>query len=438
MFGHLIGVVNKLSNKWLFFYTLIVCGDWADALLVKYMNKKLMIIALALTMVTSTMVGCLGDDDEPVDDGTTTVKIGLLSPQTGPIAVYADGFEDAAGVAITELNGMDAENFVFELVVADSGCDATQAATAAQSLIDAGVLAIAGAACSGATLGAIAVAKEAGIPMVSYASTSPAITTADDDNLLYRVVPSDDLQATELAQIVAAANYSSPAVVYMTNDYGSGLADFFNASWDGGACAMIGYDQAATDFSSTVASIDSSGCDSVVLVSYATDGAAILEEIALQNLSIGLFGADGVADSAFQNEFSDVSALDGLVATKPGSAATSEYSVMFTALYAATGGSAEAIYTAETFDAVLISGYTAMVADQLGLDILSAIQFLAGEPFEGASGTHSFDANGDVAGNGYTVCTFSVEEVIIDNGPDGAADTEDDVVEDVVTFDCSE
>ena len=355
-------------------------------------------------------------------DGTmTTIKVGLLSPQTGPVAQYSPGFDLSASIAIGVLNTISIwDGYNYELVIADSGCDGTQAATAAQTLIDAGVSVIAGAACSGATLGAIAVAKEAGIPMVSYASTSPAITSADDGNLLYRVVPSDDLQADKLVEVVAANNYSSPAVLYMTNDYGSGLADFFNASWTGGACEMIGYDQASTDFSSQVESLGNSGCDSVVMVSYASDGAAIMEEIALQNLSIGLFGADAVADSAFQNEFTDVAALNGLIATKPGAGEASDYSLMFAALFTAASGNESAIYTAETFDAVLMGGYTAMVADQLGVDILTAIAFMAGEPFEGASGTHSFDENGDVEGNGYDVCSFEVD------------------ASDAVTFECSE
>lgn len=335
----------------------------------------------------------------------TNIKIGLLSPQTGPIAVYSSGFETAAAVAVSMFNEEDDMNV--ELVVADSGCDGTTAATSAQSLIDAGVTAIVGAACSGATLGAIAVAKEAGVPMISYASTSPAITTADDGGFLYRVVPSDDLQARALADAVTASAYTSPAVIYMTNDYGSGLADFFNSSFAGEVCTMVGYDQDATDFAATVESVASAGCDSVVLVSYATDGAAILEEMALQGLDIGLFGADGVADSAFGGEFSDITALDGLVATKPRSGGgDAEMAAGFAMMYAAAGGDEGGIYTAETFDATVAAIMISSVMD-MGVPLNMAVGMLMEEgPFEGASGTHAFDANGDVAGNGYDVCIF--------------------------------
>ncbi|HJN54875.1 MAG TPA: hypothetical protein QF646_00640, partial [Candidatus Poseidoniales archaeon] len=60
---------------------------------------------LTLLMLTSFLAGCTGTDDTSTpstanDITTNTTKIGLLSPQTGPIAAYASGFESAAAVAI--------------------------------------------------------------------------------------------------------------------------------------------------------------------------------------------------------------------------------------------------------------------------------------------------------------------------------------------------
>ena len=150
--------------------------------------SRSLLLLLSTVVITFSAIGCIG--------GSETVKIGLLSPQTGPIAQYAPGFEDAANVAIDELNKTHEGDFVFELIVGDSGCDGTQAGTAAQTLIDSGVSAIVGAACSGATLGAIAVAAPAGVPMVSYASTSPALLQQmimDTSLEWFQVMPSKQL-----------------------------------------------------------------------------------------------------------------------------------------------------------------------------------------------------------------------------------------------------
>jgi branched-chain amino acid transport system substrate-binding protein len=293
------------------------------------------------------------------------------------------------------------------LIVVDSGCDGTQAATAAQSLVDAGVAVIVGAACSGATLGAIAVTAPAGIPMVSYASTSPAITTADDDGRLFRVVPSDAQQAVALSQVVSDAGVSNPAVLYMTNDYGAGLGDNFETNWSTSLCTQVGYDptEGSYDASTLAQSVVDGDCDSVVLMSYATDGAAIMEALLAQGFAGSVFGADGLADAAFQESFTDVAALDRLVATKPRPGEVSNVKDKFESAYAAAGGAEGAIYTHETYDAIKLVA-AAIVSDADG-DLVAALE-KTGINYVGASGTHTFDASGDVLGTGYSICRFVV------------------------------
>jgi branched-chain amino acid transport system substrate-binding protein len=309
-------------------------------------------------------------------------------------------------VAIAELNATHDGNFIFELIVNDSGCDGTQAATAAQTLIDSGVSVIVGAACSGATLGAIAVAAPAGVPMVSYASTSPAITTADDNGHLFRVVPSDAQQAVALVVVASAAGASNPAVLYMTNDYGAGLGDNFASNWSGSVCTQVGYDptEGSYDASTLAQSVIDGGCDSVLLMSYATDGAAIMEALAAQGFSGKIIGADGLADAAFIESFTDTTAVNGLVATRPRPGEDSTTKTNFEAAYAAAGGADGAIYTGETYDAIKLAA-AAIVSDPDGKNILAAIKN-TGTNYSGASGTHTFDAAGDVLGTGYEVCQF--------------------------------
>ena len=363
------------------------------------MNYKNLFLLISLSALALALTACgIG--------GGKTYKIGLLSPQTGPIAVYAPGFQDAANVAIAELNDNEDGN-VFELVIQDSGCDGTQAATATQTLVDSGVVGIVGAACSGATLGAIAVASEAGIPMVSYASTSPAVTTASDNGYLFRVVPSDAQQAIALTDVVSGAGDSNPAILYMTNDYGSGLADNFQANWSGSACTTNAYDptEGSYDASTIAQSVIDAGCDSAVLVSYATDGASIIEALKSQGFEGTIYGADGIADAAFVEAFTDASAVTGIVATKPRPGKDSTAKSTFDSAYKDAGGNAEGIYTGETYDAVKIVAHAALEGgDNIRADIKTI-----GTGYDGASGVHTFDSNGDVSGTGYEVCDFNPE-----------------------------
>ena len=344
-------------------------------------------------------------------------KIGLLNPMTGPIDVYSTGFTLAAHVAIQYMNTVRPLTFQFSLVMADSGCDATTAATGAQTLIDAGVVGIAGAACSGATMGAIDVAKAAGVPMVSYASTSPAITNYDDDGYLFRVVPSDAQQGQALADVYEASGYENPAVIAMTNDYGAGFHTAFLDNWGGEPCAEATYADGTTDFSTHVAAVLDNDCDSVVMITYASDGAAIAEELAVQGAYVQIFGGDGIADVGFADGFTDLWAMDGITVTRPASGAATEYQYMFDMFYgaaAAAYGFEGGIYTRETFDAIAVIGLAAATATQTPLpddgvrEMLGTLVGGPTTPQEGASGTHVFDSNGDVAGSGYEICTFWV------------------------------
>ena len=73
------------------------------------------------------------------------------------------------------------------------------------------------------------------------------------------------------------------------------------------------------------------------------------------------------------------------------------------------------IYTRETFDAVAIIGLAQATAfltpvddgvkEMLGLTVAGP-----DTPQLGASGIHVFDDNGDVAGSGFDICTFGVDD----------------------------
>ena len=100
----------------------------------------LSVLLLLSSIVVSTSVTAEENDrrDPP------TVKIGFLIPITGPVAMYGPGWSAAGDIAEEHINAMQSQ-YNFEIVVADSGCDGTTAESAAQSLVAAGVVAVAGA-----------------------------------------------------------------------------------------------------------------------------------------------------------------------------------------------------------------------------------------------------------------------------------------------------
>ena len=337
----------------------------------------------------------------PVED--KVIKIGFLNDATGPISVYAEAFTFAANAAADTLSAND--GYTFEIVEADSGCSGDLGGTAAQTLVDSGVVGVAGAACSGASMAANAVLSAAGIPQVSYASTSPALSDATAYPDFYRVVPSDAIQGDAMADMVSASGVTSPALVHMTNAYGSGLADSFESYWTamGNAlCTKLGYEETTTDFSAAVQAVMDAGCDSAVLVSYSEDGAMIIETIAVMGATIPTFGADGIAGESALNDYTNTAAANGVQVTYP--RAASGGSGSFGTMCAADEVCGSGIYTLEAYDAVMMIGHAAMMED--GANMAMHLD-MVGNDYAGESGTLTFLDNGDVGGSGYDVCTFN-------------------------------
>jgi ABC-type transport system substrate-binding protein/ABC-type branched-subunit amino acid transport system substrate-binding protein len=367
-------------------------------------NKKYAMLFVIMMVLSTTLAGCTSNDDEDDNDNVVTnnnVKIGFLNPLTGPLAQDAAGFTYGATEAIKDLNAAQSD-VVFELVEADSGCDGTVAGPAAQTLLDSDVVGVAGAACSGASMAANAILSAAGIPMISYASTNPGLSDASAYPMFYRVVPSDAIQGPAAADMMAFLGVENPAVLHMTNDYGSGFADAIEGAWDGDLCAKIGYSETTTDVSAEITQIDTAGCDAIFMVSYVTDAALILNEIAAQDLDVWAFSGDGPAGEGLLAELTDDSVADGVGVTAP--RAGTSYGD-FSARYDASGVGSIKQYVLTSYDAVTILG-EAYLKDSTNME--ASIKAV-GTGYEGASGLHTFLDNGDVGGDGYDICVYMAE-----------------------------
>jgi branched-chain amino acid transport system substrate-binding protein len=125
-----------------------------------------------------------------------TLKIGTLSPLTGPYA--QDGTDILQGaktaVAVFEKAGGVPGYDKIELIPGDSACDGGKATMAANKLINSGVSGVVGAYCSSATIPASVPLNEANIVQITPASTHTDVT-ARGFKQIFRMPPRDDVQA---------------------------------------------------------------------------------------------------------------------------------------------------------------------------------------------------------------------------------------------------
>ena len=209
-------------------------------------------LALALT---SALIGSAA--------AAADVKIGFLAGFTGPLKSLAPGMYKGAKLAVKQINSqggiLDGQKVI--MPSGDSTCsDVTAAVDAAALLVnDEKVLAIVGLLCSGA---AIAVYKKvtipAGITAVSPSATSPAITSLDDGDLVFRTSPSDVYQGDIMARLLISKGIKHIVITYVNNDWGKGISAELSKAFEaaGGAVAgNIAHEGGKTDWRDAVRSL---------------------------------------------------------------------------------------------------------------------------------------------------------------------------------------
>lgn len=270
--------------------------------------------------------------------------------------------------------------------------------------------------------------------MVSPASTAPAVTDLDDNDLVFRTVPSDAFQGEMLAKLLIDKGIEEVAVTYVNNDYGRGLSDAFSSAFeDGGGSVLenLAHEDNRADYRSELGTLSATGAQTLVVLAYAdTSGQTVVRQAYESGMFTQYVGADGmVGDSLVEAIGADV--LDGMIATRPGSPDLPGTEI-FTELANNADIDPTAVFAAQAYDAAFLLGLAIQqngsaeregvsealrsVSSPPGEVILpgeweKAVELIAAGTeinYEGASGTQDFDDNGDVPG--------VVQEMAVENG----------------------
>ena len=106
------------------------------------------------------------------------------------------------------------------LVPGDSGHDVAVANETADSLIADGVSAIVGTETSQISLGVIDRITRAEVVMISPSNSAPVFTRYDDGGYYFRTLPSDALQAIEMADLMTEAGVTNVGILHLDDAYG--------------------------------------------------------------------------------------------------------------------------------------------------------------------------------------------------------------------------
>lgn len=175
---------------------------------------------------------CTLDSDLEPSSGPI-LHLGTLLPYTGRNAAKAEATAAAAKTALKQINLT--HNGVRGVQLSVLECDTEQnsehAVEVATYLVETvGLSSVIGSISSGETLAISDITIPNDVVMVSPASTSPVITTLEDDDLVWRTIPSDALQGPALAQIVADGGHEKILIFSVESAYGQGLFNAFIGS----------------------------------------------------------------------------------------------------------------------------------------------------------------------------------------------------------------
>jgi branched-chain amino acid transport system substrate-binding protein len=229
-----------------------------------------------------------------------TLKIGSLSPLTGPYA--ADGNDIANGaraaIAVIEAQGGIPGFDKIQLFAEDTACDPRQAVAAANKLVNTGVVGVVGAYCSSATIPASEVLAEEDIIMITPASTNPQVTERGLP-YMYRMCGRDDDQGP--AAVKFMSDHLKAKSVFIVDDkttYSQGLATEVATHAAKNNIKVLAHDhvnQGDRDFSAVLTKVKQANPDVFyVSLQNSSSGALMLVQAKRMGIKAAIMGQDAV------------------------------------------------------------------------------------------------------------------------------------------------
>jgi len=261
--------------------------------------------------------------EAPKAPETVTVKIGSASPLTGTQAHIGIDIKNGVQLAIEDANAANTviggKKVKFELVSEDDEANPTKAATVAQKLVDAKVVAVVGHFNSGASIPASKVYADGGVPQISPSSTNPDYTLKGYKTT-FRVVAHDGQQGPTLAKFaIEKLKAKNIAVIDDSTAYGQGLADNFEATAKAAGAKIIAREHTTdkdTDFKAILTKIKGRKPDLIMFGGIDPQAGPMVKQMAQLGIKAKFIGGDGMQTPNFIKLAGDAS--EGVMASMPG------------------------------------------------------------------------------------------------------------------------
>ena len=233
----------------------------------------------------------------------TEIRVGIAGPLSGSSLNAGEQQEVGAQKAFEHLNakgGLLGKEIV--VISVDDACEPRQAKAVARQLVQEEVVFVVGHLCSACSLAASKIYEEAGIVMITPASTNPKVTDEGGSNV-FRVIGRDDQQGT-IAGDYLADNHSNSniAIIHDGQAYGLGLAEFTKRQLNkrGVTEAMFdSYKADQKDYKSIVDKLVTKKTDVLYVGGYSGDIGIIIRQAKKELPNLRLLSGDSLVNAEF-------------------------------------------------------------------------------------------------------------------------------------------
>ena len=394
------------------------------------MMKSLLRATVTASLVTAGAAGAWAGE----------IKVGSVAGLTGPIAELVEPIVAGRNLAVKHVNeqGGLLGGDTMKMALVDSQCDPKAGVDAGSKVVNVEqVVAIIGASCSGATNGMVqSVTIPAGVVSLSDSATAPSISELKDNDLVFRVAPSDAYQGAALAKLAIDAGFKKLAVTYSNDDYNAGIAEVFVKTYQEMGGTLAGnqmHEPNKASYRSELATLAGGGAEALAIFAYYGGSGITIIRNSLENDLFGKFiAADGMFDASVLEQIGADTLRGNIFITQSASDDGDASYKAFADAFTEAGYDPVAPYAAHGYDAAFLM---ALAIEKAGSadrgKISAALRSVAGPPgmvirpgewakakavlagggdvnYEGASGNVDFDSNGDVSGI-YSVNTIGAD-----------------------------
>ena len=328
------------------------------------MKKKLLALALALTMALGLAACGGGNDTSTTDDGGsdttestgTAFKIGVIGPLTGGAAIYGTCVANSAQIAVDEINALGGD-IQFELLpAADDVNDAETSVNAYNSLMDKGMQILVGTVTTQPALSVVPLTYDDRVFTLTPSASGDDVIENNDN--VFQICFTDSNQGSRSAQYINEHFPDAKIGIIYKNDeqYSIGIRDNFKAEADARGMDIVYEGTFAeanqTDFNVQLTAAQSAGADLLFLPIYYTPASAILTQANALGYKPTFFGVDGMDGILTADNF-DASLAEGVYLLTPFSAdAEDEMTQNFVTKYQEAYGEIPNQFGADAYDAI--------------------------------------------------------------------------------------